>query len=268
MAVVGLVLSVIGAVGVLPVMAGLIFWSQGFRRAHRVLGFRRSLPIDIVLTTSAVEAAGHGAPVKRPLTGYGQVRGVANCARALAANYPHKEILIHLSGFVRNRLDRDLISLGGPAKNEITRTILKEIPERYHLRRLEFDDISDSVRITTPSGQQIDIRNFDPQLQDGVPQVDIFIITATTRYKPDNTTTRCILCAGFTSYGTGAAAEYMFIDLPRLRPKHLVKLLQSGVRRARATHDFIIVARARFSRGECTDIEPLFESVLTSVPSA
>lgn len=268
MAVVGLVLSVIGAVGVLPVVGGLAFRSQGLRRAHRVLGFRRSLPIDIVLTTSAVEAAGHGAPVKRPLTGYGQVRGVANCARALAAHYPHKEIVIHLSGFVRNRLDRDLISLGGPAKNEITRIILGEILERYRLPQLEFDDISDSIRIITPSGQQVDITNFDPQLEDGVPQVDIFIIAATTRYKPDNTTTRCILCAGFTSYGTGAASEYMFIDLPRLRPKHLVKLLRGGAGRERPTRDFIIVARARFSRGECTDIEPLFESVLTAVQSA
>lgn len=265
MATVELVLSVIGAVGVLPVLGGLVFWTQGFRRAHRVLGFRRSLPIDIVLTTSAVEAAGHGAPAKRPLTGYGQVRGVANCARALAAHYPRKEIVIHLSGFVRNRLDRDLISLGGPAKNEVTRMILKGISEHYYLRRLEFDDISDSIRIATQSGQQVDIRNFDPQLQDGVPQEDIFIITATTRYKPGNTTTRCILCAGFTSYGTGAAAEYMFIDLPKLSPKHLVELLQSRARRAGATRDFIIVARARFSRGECTDIEPLFESVLTAI---
>jgi hypothetical protein len=258
----GLVLAIIGAVGVLPVITGLIVRGGNYRRARRVLGFKRTLPVDIVLTTSAVESAVHGAPVTRPLTGYGQVRGVANCARALTKHYPRKDIVIHLSGFVRNRLDRDLVCLGGPAKNEETRALLREIPNHYDLPEFEFDDIGNSLRIADCYGRTVSYKNFDPLLHDGIPEVDICLLIAFTRKKVGASTTRVILCAGFTSYGTAAASEYMFLDLPKLRLKRLNDLLQSGYRPVKSRDDFIIVGNARFSRGECTNIEPVFETIL------
>jgi hypothetical protein len=86
-----------------------------------------------------------------------------------------------------------------------------------------------------------------------------------TRKKPDATTIRTILCAGFTSYGTAAASEYMFLDLPKLRLRRLNNLLQSGYRPVKPGFDFILVTQARFSRGECTDITPIYETVLTAL---
>jgi hypothetical protein len=262
MATLGLVLSIAGAIGVLPIVAGAIYWSQGYHRARRVLDFRRSVPIDIVLTTSAVGLSEHGAPVSRPLTGYGQVRGVANCARALAAHYPHKDIVIHLSGFIKNRLDRDLVCLGGPAKNEVSKNVLADLPQRYGLKELIFDDIGKNIKIVDMDQREIEERCFDPKLRDGMPSVDICLIVAFTRIKADGRTTRCMLCAGFTSYGTAAAAEYMFLDLPRLRLKRLNELLGRAYRPIKPVGDFIIVTRAQFSRGECTEIAPIYETVL------
>lgn len=255
--------TALSIIGVLPILLAVYFWVQQYRRAQRVLSFRRSMPVDIVLTTSSVALSEHGKPVSRPLTGYGQVRGVANCAQALAKHYPRKAIQIHLSGFIRNRLDHDLVVLGGPAKNEVSRTLLKDIAVQYNLKKLEFNDIDGSLNIVDSYNRELRIDNFDTELREGAPASDIGLIIAISRRDhPSARRTRCIFCAGFTTYGTAAAAEYMFLDLPSFGLRRLNDLLGTGYRSVKSVGDFIIVTEARFSRGECTDIVPRFQTTL------
>ncbi|MEV0620013.1 hypothetical protein AB0I81_42310 [Nonomuraea sp. NPDC050404] len=252
----GLILSV---VGVLPVAAAVWYWLQRFHRGRRILQFSRTAPIDLVLTTSSVTAAVHGVPANRPLTGYGQVRAVASCVRALASLYPRKNVNIHLSGFIRNRLDRDLVVLGGPAKNEAAAAMLDDFLLAHDLQRFSFDDVADTLEIADHD-RHFEVKDFDPRITDGYPANDHGLIIVTYHHGKSGRRYRSILCAGFTTYGTAASAEYLFGDLVRLSARRFAE--RTGIRSPRRSHAFVIVVSARFSRGECTEVRLVFGQAL------
>jgi choline dehydrogenase-like flavoprotein len=154
--------TVISVIGALPVIAAVWYWLQRFQRGRHVLQFTSAGPIDLVLTTSVVNAAIHGVPASRPLTGYGQVRAVASCAGVLASLYPRKDVLIHLSGFIRNRLDRDVVILGGPAKNEAARAMLEDLAVQHDVGGFLFDDIGDKLKIELRRREPFSIDSFAP----------------------------------------------------------------------------------------------------------
>jgi hypothetical protein len=250
--------TILSVVGTLPIIVAAWLWFQRWQRGRHLLGFRRRAPIDLVLTTSTVAAAIHGVPVHRPLTGYGQVRAVASCAKALASHYPRKDVHIHLSGFIRNRLDRDLVILGGPAKNEAARDLLDDLPRRYTFNAFAFDDEADTLQFDDGRGSQFTQLHFAPQIMDGYPVSDYGLIVAMKRGA--NSSHRTILCAGFTTYGTAAAAEYLFNDLVALSRWQLRKKLQ--LRILAPGDDFLVVVKARFSRGECIEVVPIVQTRL------
>jgi hypothetical protein len=250
-------LSVLGA---LPLVAAVWYRLQRFQRGRYVLQFSRNSPIDLVLTTSQVAPAEHGVPAHRPLTGYGQIRAVASCAKALAALYPRKEVHIHLSGFIRNRLDRDLVVLGGPAKNVQARAIIDDLLRQHDLTKFTFDDVADKLEIVGPGTMKHEIPSFSPEITDGYPETDYGLIIATYHIGSGGRRCRSILCAGFTTYGTAAAADYLFTDMVKLAPWRFARQTKvSAVGRSRA---FIILVSARFSRGECIEVHPVFSTRL------
>ncbi|MFB4276741.1 hypothetical protein ACBJ59_15720 [Nonomuraea sp. MTCD27] len=252
-----LILSVLG---VLPVAAAVWYWLERFQRGRRLLQFSRTAPIDLVLTTSSVTEAVHGVPASRPLTGYGQVRAVASCVRALASLYPRKNVNIHLSGFIRNRLDRDLVILGGPAKNEAAVAMLDDFLLVHDLQRFSFDDVADTLEIADHDGRRFEVKDFDPHIADGYPATDHGLIIVTYHYGQSGRRYRSILCAGFTTYGTAATADYLFGDLVRLSTRKFVK--RTGIRCARRSRAFVVIVSARFSRGECTEVRLVFGQAL------
>ncbi|WP_214103964.1 hypothetical protein [Acrocarpospora catenulata] len=253
MTAISLALSILGT---LPVLAAIWYWVQRFQRGRRILRFSRTAPIDLVLTTSSVKRATHGVPASRPLTGYGQVRAVASCVRALTSLYPGKDVTIHLSGFIRNRLDRDLVILGGPAKNEAAVAFLEDFLRAHDLRKLSFDDVADTLEIADYHGREFSIKDFDPHIAGGYPATDYGLIILTDHSGGNDRPHRSILCAGFTTYGTAASAEYLFEDLVRLSPRKLAR--RTGIRARRHSTAFVVVVSARFSRGECTEVRPVF----------
>lgn len=171
----------LGLFGAFPVVAAVWYWLQKMQRGRQLLRFSRLTPIDIVLTTSSMSRATHGLPASRPLTGYGQVRGTASCVRALAGLYPKKAIEIHLSGFIRNRLDRDLIVLGGPAKNEAARAFLENFRTDYSLTRFNFDDVTDTIEIEPEGGAPFSVKDFAPSMANGYPLRDFGLIVVAAR---------------------------------------------------------------------------------------
>jgi hypothetical protein len=213
-----------------------------------------------VLTTSVVNEAIHGVPASRPLTGYGQVRAVASCAGVLASLYPRKDVLIHLSGFIRNRLDRDLVILGGPAKNEAARAMLEDLAVQHDLACFLFDDIGDKLKIELPRREPFSVESFAPEISKGYPTTDYGLIVATFHRGQRSKRYRRILCAGFTTYGTYVAAEYLFGDLVKVPGRRLAKSM--GASRIRRSFCFVAVVSARFSQGECMEIKPIFMAEL------
>ncbi|MFJ3416559.1 hypothetical protein ACOB87_16815 [Streptomyces sp. YS-B37] len=256
--------TVISVIGTLPVVAAAWYWLQRFQRGRHFLQFTSARPIDLVLTTSAVNEAIHGLPASRPLTGYGQVRAVASCAGVLASLYPRKDVLIHLSGFIRNRLDRDLVILGGPAKNEAARAMLEDLALQHDITDFVFDDINDKLKIELRNRQPFSIDSFAPQISNGYPAKDYGLIVASFHRGQGGKHYRRILCAGFTTYGTFVAAEYLFGDLIKMSGRRLAKSMGAG--RIKRRFCFVAVVSARFSQGECIEIQPIYQADLKMLP--
>jgi hypothetical protein len=246
-----LVSLIVSAVGVLPLLTWAVYTSQRLGRAHRLIRFARSAPVDVVLTTSAVVEHDVGVVVSRPVTGYGQVAGLTSCIGMLARFYRRKSLRVHLSGFVRNRIESDLVCLGGPVRNDISRGVLDALASELEEPRIEFDDVTCAVRVKDARGE-FTAAGFDPGVQDGAPANDLALVILTNRRPNADGTFRAILCAGFTTYGTAAAAEYAFSDLPKLGRRGVRAL--TGAPRIGWTGEFVIVLRAQFSRGECIEV--------------
>ncbi|MFK4241797.1 hypothetical protein ACI2KV_02865 [Micromonospora chokoriensis] len=165
-----------------------------------------------------------------------------------------------MSGFIRNRLDRDLIVLGGPAKNEAARAFLENFRTDYSLTRFNFDDVTDTIEIEPEGGAPFSVKDFAPSMANGYPLRDFGLIVVAARGGQAGKTYRSVLCAGFTTYGTAAAAEFLFGDLVKLSRSSLRNRL--GVDLNRRGTSFVAVVSARFSRGECTELRTVYVSAV------
>jgi hypothetical protein len=260
-----LVSLVLAVIGILPVVVGVPVVLQRFQRVRGLLRFARTAPVDVVLTTSAIrdhtveDSFDHKVVVSRPITGYGQVTGLVSCVRLLSTFYRKKPLRVHLSGFERNRIEGDLVCLGGPIRNKVTQRVLEAYFRSYENPTIHFDDAARTLRID--GDRPFLEEDFDPGVRDGAPATDLGLILLTSRRPTADGISRAIVCAGFTTYGTAAAAEYAFSDLPKMGAKGVRKLI--GTRRRGWTGDFVVVVRAHFSRGECVEMDPVYGAVLT-----
>lgn len=252
----GLIASLVGLV---PLCAGWLIWVERFRKGRRVLGFTPQTPVDVIVATSAVGKSRTGQPVLRPMTGIGSVQGVASCARAISKFYPKNEIVVHFSGYLRNRLSRDTVIFGGPKKNQLTDSLLNFLVERYHVRKLLYDDDACNLVIVDRKEKSLEVLDFDPRMKGGVPQIDYGLCVACTRSDTAGQLSRWILISGFTTYGTAAAAEYFFSDLPKVR-RSALRSLGGG----QLGHDFVVIVKIEFSGTQHTTVEPVYLTSLSS----
>jgi DNA-binding transcriptional LysR family regulator len=107
----------------------------------------------------------------------------------------------------------DLVLLGGPDRNERTRELLPAFRRTYPNVVFNFDDSSGVDASLDLSGCSL-VFNFEnqPAPWEDYPSYDYGLILVwlnpfTTERR------RCVLCAGFTSHGTAAAAEYFLKEV-------------------------------------------------------
>jgi hypothetical protein len=245
---------VFGIIGILPFLGTLSYTITRWRRGRRILRFASTGTVDVVLTTSEEGPPKQGIAARRPLTGYGQVRAVASCTRAMTRLYNRKRLSLHLSGFARHRFDKDLIVLGGPVKNFEARRRLEGLVKDYDLQIFVFDDNeARCLQIINHDGTSFDEKYFSPEMVEGYPVSDFGIVVLSHHKGKDGKEFRWVLCAGFTTYGTAAAAEFLFADLVRMSRRRARKLLRVGpLTRVR---DVLIVVKGSFEKGECTQVE-------------
>jgi hypothetical protein len=243
MEMIGLVLS---AIGLIPILGIIWFWMFRFQGARRFLQFGAHEAVDVVLTTSAIAVPAQGAPVTRPLTGIGQVDSIGFFARALGAHYRKKPLRIQMSSYVRARLDADLVVIGGPAKNRVAKEFLEAIDSTFPELRLQFDDIGCNL---TFSEKEI-VRDFNP-LEGvdgkGFPVFDIGLIIG-WRNPYTHNWKRAFMCAGFTTFGTAAASEYLFSEI-LARHTGLNAAIGGVGKQKRYPRCFIEIISVRFSEG-------------------
>jgi hypothetical protein len=200
---------VLGVIGVLPVLVAGAGSMLALRRAARLLGFGRKTPLDVVLSTSgfALHPAGTSASFR---TNAGEVQGLGSVARALGRYYQGKHLRVHMSADVRNLLDGDVVVLGGPVMNDTAREFMDTFARTYGAH-LDYDAAAQRLEIGDYSQAGYDLGR-----KRGVPAQDLVLILL-ARDLFTGRPSRDVLCAGFTTYGTAAAAELLFSDLTSAR---------------------------------------------------
>lgn len=200
------------------ITTGFLFLQRWLRRRRWVsfIGLRNEATIDVVLTTSEISASHVGVAAQRPLTGLGQVRGMAVVAKALGRYLNKRPFDVFMSGRVFTTLNDHVILLGGPAKNAVVKKMLEsgcwltqEAGSQLHA-----DDIAGEFSIPGYAFTAAEI-SLD---ESGVPDRDVAIVLcgpSPFSHGPERRSVVC--CFGMTSYGTEAAAVLAFGRLPEMR---------------------------------------------------
>lgn len=197
---------VVGIIAVVPILGAEASRLLRWRRHHSILRFARRGPLDVVIASTHTEVGAPGAVQRLPTSGWGQVLGVSFAWPVLSARYPKKDVRVSLSAHTSGLGFRDdLIMLGGPLTNAVSRAFLEALSEQ-HRTSVEFDIEGPNVRVPGQS-----IGSFDLEIQDevdGVPAKDLCLIVVAPN--PWETRRRAVLCCGLTTYGTAAAASLLF----------------------------------------------------------
>lgn len=202
----------LATIGAVPIIVSAYYFLGNIFPVRKFFGFSDDERLDIIATTSQVTHSSVGAKVVRATTGIGQIEGVAAIARFLGQYYRKKSLLIKLSVSVSDRPEKDLILVGGPAKNKLSGSFLSHLNDETSIK-IEFDDVN--IRLEF---DDLVITKDDLVIEDEFPTKDFAIVIA-WRNPFLNKRRRGILCAGFTSYGTSGGARWIFNDLPIVRYK-------------------------------------------------
>jgi hypothetical protein len=233
------VLGLIGLVGIVPVVSAWTARLLEWRRVARILGLGRTTPVDLIVSTSG--DAKHPIGTSRSYkTNVGEVQAMVSVARALGAHYAHKAPRIHMSVDIRNRLDSDLVVLGGPLLNDVAADFISAFSARYPTSQISHDAATQSMAIG-----DFKYNGFDLMREDGIPKQDLVLVLMGWDLLAKDT--RDILCAGFTTYGTAAAAELLFNDL-------LTRSYRRTAKQLKKDHGTAIAASVRIVNKQCAYI--------------
>jgi hypothetical protein len=193
----------LGILGAIPITLAAAQGISRFRSVQSVLRFDSRSRVDIVITTSTTSRSSHGrAATTRSLTAEGELVGIASATTTLAQCYRRKEVRIHVSRKVGSELDEDLIIMGGPVANLYASQFLELISEQTRIP-IEFNAPDAFVRVG-----EFARNDYNIQLDHGMPQRDIGLLIKSRN--PFNPEKNAVLCAGLTTYGTGAVAQFFF----------------------------------------------------------
>jgi hypothetical protein len=166
---------------------------------HRILGFGTH-GLDVVLTATNA-SAGEGRGIARPSTGIGSVHALTIIANVMGRYYARLSIDVHLASRVESRLQGDLVCIGGPRLNAVTEKVLRSFTD------VSFDDVGMHV-----ASDDFVIKEFDLKIRNGKPARDVGLVFVATNPLATRRR-RLVLCCGMTSYGTAAAAQWLFGDV-------------------------------------------------------
>jgi hypothetical protein len=195
---------VVGLLALIPIVQAGSTWLLQRLPARHLLGLSPHSKLDIVVTTNATQRQTAGV-ADAYLTAVGEARGVAEVARVVARSYHKKAINVCISREYPGNPEGDILLLGGPRRNEWSKHFLRQFNESFGTE-VDVDAEGRSLRLGT-----VLVEQFDQQIQGGVPTEDIgFVVIAP--WEPSSKR-RAILCAGLSTYGTEAAARFIFRDL-------------------------------------------------------
>lgn len=201
-----------GAALGLVISAVLAFLAKRMRvnRAKRLWRLRNPATVSVVLATSA--SVGTGAYVRR-MTGLGQARALGLLVPSLTRAYGELDsnavtLSVHTNGIGR---EGDLILLGGPKNNEVTREILHRMAPRLPIT-IRTNGDEEIVHNTADGGVVVLPPASTPAPSQSRAGYDYgYILRAANCFNPKTSVT---VFAGTHTYGTGAAVKY-FLNNPK-----------------------------------------------------
>jgi hypothetical protein len=176
--------------------------------ARRMLRLQPTYPLDIVASTSTTQEYG-GGDANAYLTAIGEVRALEAASRAFARYYRRKSTELCLSKDYELSSGHDLLLLGGPHRNPRTAHAFDRINTMYPSAKLCLDADAKAIGIGPHQ-----VSGFDQRLtHEGIPRQDLgLIVVAPVESGSDR---RMLICAGLSTYGTEAAARFLFETLAR-----------------------------------------------------
>jgi hypothetical protein len=176
--------------------------------------------------------------------------------RFLAQRYANKEVRIHLSRHITNRLDQDEIILGGPAKNEEASRVLNAVPAIFGLQDFKYvDEPQPFLELTSANGDSFAREDFEPDMHLGYPQRDLTIVVLATIPNERGELRRVVMSSGFTSYGTFAGARYVFEDFASMGRRQVARLLGDH---AKCPLELLLVLEVEFSGPVMKRVTPVY----------
>lgn len=150
--------------------------------------------VRVVLSTSFVDSS---EGYRKPATGVGQVKAFAHISKIFTRAFPSIDFdQVFLSEEVTSsQMQTDLILLGGPHTNEITRYVL--------------EDLKENAPVSIGAGNSLVLQDetiFTPVINDESVVKDYGVILACPN--PYNSRRRALLFFGSHTFGTEAATQY------------------------------------------------------------
>jgi hypothetical protein len=206
-------LTLIGLVGLSTILAvaGRVVL---LNRAFRFYRFRYSEPADVVLTTDSdvLQRGGSGLPGDRVKTQLGYLRGLAYITTAISRTHASKQLKVHVSDGLDERLTGDLIVLGGTGGNFVARRMVDYVVAECG-PVLGYDE-SDESRNTAFVGDIEVTFDWLEWSASGDDLTDFAVILFWVNPFLGRRR-RAIWCSGFTATGTMAACAYIDESLPK-----------------------------------------------------
>jgi hypothetical protein len=179
-------------------------------RKRRFLRLQRSGPIDIVVTTSDRSLGGFGIQYMRSTTAVGNLKGAATLAEAAGqVSRRQRPINVTVSDQIETPLNGDLVLIGLPGLNEASRRVVTHLNRCYPALGLQIMEGATGCKMALGSFA----KTYDVAYQKGtqLPSDDLALVVLWVNPIASEKR-RLILCAGFTGYGTEAAASYLVGD--------------------------------------------------------
>lgn len=245
--------TIVGGVSVLA--TALAQWGRyavGLIGGRPVLRLHRGRTVDLVVTTSAFDESVLGAAIRRPSTGLGQIITIMHATRKIARLYGNQSALsFHFSRALgRHRMDRDLILVGGPAKNELSQKFLRELSLRSGVPALTFDDVEGRIGF----GEHVIAKDLTGVHGDDIDEDFALIIGVGSPFDPSGKA-RALFISGFTSFGTAAAGEFLFEHLTDFRWR--LRRVPRSRARALWPKEFAVIVRFSDPAGKAVTFEIL-----------
>jgi hypothetical protein len=257
-----LFLTVIGTIG-LTTVVNLVVRSRELTLARRYFRLNSKAPTSVVLVTSGYEDGGiAGAIHKRHVVSLATLQASAMFAEMLGTFHYGQGLKLTISEGLRSAPRGDLALLGGPVKNKLAAHFLSAFNAANPELRID-REIKDDKRILRIGAWS---ETFTPQLQaDGTPANDLaLLIVWKNPFAREQR--RAVLCAGFTSWGTAAAAEYYCTDFFRFRYKQLRREHELPRARSKKWPIFVTALEVRMTGDAIVSTKERFFAVVPSDP--